>query len=170
MANYPNSIPSFTSKSAGQTIQPAHLNDAQDEIVAIGTQLLTATSYTPAWTNTGTANSIGNGALTGSYIQHGKKVHFRATITWGNTTSSGNGFWLLSLPVTADSFILGGGCSGLAFDTSAGSSYPLTCTNNGTTTVFPSAIASPVAAVTATTPFTWATGDSLTIVGWYIAA
>lgn len=36
MANFPTSAPSFTNKSAGQTIGSAHMNAVQDEIVAIG--------------------------------------------------------------------------------------------------------------------------------------
>lgn len=40
MANYPTSIPSFTNKSAGQTIGSAHINSLQDEVVAIGTDIL----------------------------------------------------------------------------------------------------------------------------------
>src|SRR4051812_33215895 len=36
MANFPTSAPSFTNKSAGQTIQSAHMNAVQDELIAIG--------------------------------------------------------------------------------------------------------------------------------------
>lgn len=39
MANYPTSDPSFASKSAGQVIQPSHVNALQDEVVAIGSAL-----------------------------------------------------------------------------------------------------------------------------------
>lgn len=44
MANYPGSAPSFTVKSAGQTIQPSHVNDVQDEVTAIGGGLLNGTA------------------------------------------------------------------------------------------------------------------------------
>ena len=41
-ASYPTSSKSFTTKNTGDTIQPAHVNDAQDEITAIETNLLAA--------------------------------------------------------------------------------------------------------------------------------
>lgn len=44
MANYPTSVPSFTTKSAAQTIASAHMNSVQDEVVAIGTGLLQGTA------------------------------------------------------------------------------------------------------------------------------
>jgi hypothetical protein len=44
MANYPTSVPSFSAKSAGQTIQHGHVNDLQDEVVAIGSGLLQGTA------------------------------------------------------------------------------------------------------------------------------
>ena len=34
-ASYPTSVKTFTTRSVGQTIQPSHLNDLQDEITAI---------------------------------------------------------------------------------------------------------------------------------------
>lgn len=41
MASYPTSIFAPTTKNAGDTIQPAHINDAQAEITAIETALIT---------------------------------------------------------------------------------------------------------------------------------
>lgn len=60
MANYPTSIPSFTTKSAGDTIQASFFNSPQDEIVAIGTDLLAAWSDVPF--NAG--NFSANGSMT----------------------------------------------------------------------------------------------------------
>lgn len=37
---YPSGIPTFTVKSAGQTIQPAHVNDLQTEVTALATDLI----------------------------------------------------------------------------------------------------------------------------------
>jgi hypothetical protein len=39
-ASYPTSAKSFTTKNAGDTIQPAHINDLQDEVAAIEAGLL----------------------------------------------------------------------------------------------------------------------------------
>jgi len=41
MASYPTSIKSFVTRSAGDIIQPAHVNDLQDEVNAIEVGLLT---------------------------------------------------------------------------------------------------------------------------------
>jgi hypothetical protein len=41
MAEYPTAVKSFTTRSAGDTIQPAHMNDVQAEITAIETDILT---------------------------------------------------------------------------------------------------------------------------------
>lgn len=43
-ASYPSAVKSFTSKSAGDTIQPAHVNDLQDEVAAIEGGLLGGTA------------------------------------------------------------------------------------------------------------------------------
>jgi hypothetical protein len=50
MANYPTSVPSFTNKSAGQTIASAHINSLQDEVVAIGGGLLNGFAHVLAST------------------------------------------------------------------------------------------------------------------------
>lgn len=42
MASFPTSVKSFTTKNAGQVIDPAHINDPQDEVTAIETNLLSA--------------------------------------------------------------------------------------------------------------------------------
>ena len=54
-------------------------------------------SYTPTWGSTGTAPSLGNGTLTGSYQQFGKLVYFRAVLTLGSTSTIGTGQYHLTL-------------------------------------------------------------------------
>lgn len=51
-ASYPNAVKSFSTKLAGQTISAAHINDIQDEIVAVENALLNGFSHalTPAST------------------------------------------------------------------------------------------------------------------------
>jgi hypothetical protein len=63
MANYPTSVPSFTNKSAGQTIASAHINSIQDEVVAIGSGLLQGTAPL-ASSNSTVANLSVSGAST----------------------------------------------------------------------------------------------------------
>jgi hypothetical protein len=43
-ASYPIAVKSFTTKSAGDTIQPAHINDVQDEVTALEAGLLNGTA------------------------------------------------------------------------------------------------------------------------------
>lgn len=62
----------------------------------------TWTSYTPAWTSTGSAPSLGNGTVAGQYFQLGKFVQVWGKLTVGTTTTNGTGSYRLSLPVTAD--------------------------------------------------------------------
>lgn len=81
MANFPNSVPSFTTKAAAQTIQPAHVNDLQDEVVAVGTQLLTPVAWTPIITASTSASGQTYTTQAGSYIRSGKLILAYGRIT-----------------------------------------------------------------------------------------
>ena len=59
-ASYPLSIKAFTSRVAGDTIQPAHVNDLQDEVTALETDLLKAW-LTPAFV---AGNFTASGSMT----------------------------------------------------------------------------------------------------------
>lgn len=102
MANYPTSIWSPNTKSAGQTIQASHVNDAQDEVVAIETGLLTINSFTP------TLVSAGGGAPTystqiGLALKVGKAVPFYVRITLTNlSTLAAGGLTIAGLPYTSN--------------------------------------------------------------------
>lgn len=121
-------------------------------------------SYAPTWTN----GTIGNGTLTGEYIQFGKLVVFKIGLVWGSTTST-SGVSSFSLPLTAATatgspiFAVGG-----LRDASAGHDWMLRAKYSTTTTIVPiygdGAAAS---GVTATLPFTWATSDELHLLGAY---
>jgi hypothetical protein len=58
-------------------------------------------SYTPVWSASSVAPTLGNGTLTGAYTQIGKTCHFRISLTIGSTTALGTGDYTFSLPVTA---------------------------------------------------------------------
>src|SRR5258705_11947526 len=55
--------------------------------IAALSDFLAWTSFTSAWTNTGTANTLGNGVLTGKKAKFGIYAAVNVTLTWGSTTS-----------------------------------------------------------------------------------
>src|SRR5574343_790800 len=61
-ASYPTSAKTFTTKNAGDTIQPGHLNDLQDEVAAIEAGLLNGTAPLNS-SNSTIANLVVTGAL-----------------------------------------------------------------------------------------------------------
>lgn len=167
-ASFPASAKSFTTRVAGDTIQPAHVNDIQDEVAAVETKLLEAwTAFVPTWTNL----TIGNGTLTARYYQIGKLVHFKVDLILGSTTSITGGV-SFTLPVTA---IAGSnrclGCGEL-FDTGS-TSYPAILRQASTTTV---AIigdnGTSLTQISASVPFgaAWANTDEMHVSGVYEAA
>jgi hypothetical protein len=81
-------------------------------------------TYTPAWTAVTTNPVLGNGTLTGRYVQIGKWVHLSIDLVMGSTTTYGSGSYSFSLPVNArtSSRI---GVPGMLTDSSAGARYML---------------------------------------------
>lgn len=149
----------------GEIVTAALLNShLRDNLNAI----VTPTSYTPTWGNTGTANTLGNGTITGTYLSAGKRVKFQIVLTWGSTTSSGSGSWTFTLPATASAFGAQG-ANTILVDTGTGVHVGKT-QNISTTVIQPVNQATPVAGVTATAPFTWANTDVFNMEGEYLAA
>lgn len=62
MATYPGAVKSFTTKNAGDTIQPSHVNDLQDEVNAIEDGLLNGTAPLNSSRITAPAIQIANGS------------------------------------------------------------------------------------------------------------
>lgn len=123
-----------------------------------------AITYTTTWANSGTANAIGNGTLSASYFLSGRRLTYLISLTWGSTTTSGSGTWNFSIPATMVNDVSYATIKGL--DSSASSNYMGMAFFNTTTTVLPTIISAGILAVcTTTTPFTWATGDTLGISG-----
>lgn len=128
-------------------------------------------SYTPTWTSTGTAPSLGNGTLIGRYIKIGKLVHVFIRLTWGSTTSAGTGDYSFSLPFTPAWEWQP--ISGMVRDSSASFYYPIV----GYTGQASSSVArmgahnstGAIGRVGATHPITWADGDNIAISGIYQA-
>lgn len=128
------------------------------------------TAYTPTWEAATTNPAIGNGTLVGRYTSFGKMVVGNATITMGSTTTYGSGVWFLGLPVAAhvsdplrffihllDADV--GERTGLGRKDSV--SRVALFSNNG---------AAVMGIVTATSPQTWAVGDSVAMAFAYEAA
>jgi hypothetical protein len=134
-------------------------------------------SYTPAWTNSGTANTIGNGSLTGAFNQVGKTVYYRIRLTLGTTTGAGNGSWIFSLPVLTHASAYAAYSkigNTTVFDTSGSASYtgPARWNSTGTITavmVGTGGTYGNYADVNSATniPMVWTSTDIIEISGWY---
>lgn len=128
-------------------------------------------TFSPAWTATGTNPVIGNGSIVGRYIQLGKTVFLRASITMGSTTTYGSGQYILSLPVTAaagsiqlaDAFYFNGtNYRGYARMPAGATTLSLFAPN--TTAGAADRV------VSSTVPFTFASTNSISVSGCYEAA
>jgi hypothetical protein len=169
MSLYPLSVWAPTTKNNNDVIQPAHINDAQAEVVALETQLLAApTSYTPSWTATSVNPAIGNGSITGSYSKHGKIVKFEILITMGSTTTFGSGAWRLTTPSAMSSTPVTNLFTALLTDTGT-ANYPAVGLAL-TTTTFELWTHAAANQVFSTQPHTWASTDVLRVTGWYVEA
>jgi hypothetical protein len=129
-----------------------------------------------AWTPTFSSGlTVGNGTLTGSYLQVGKKVTCRMSFTFGSTSAVTAP--RLQFPVAINStYAVNHALAGSAFffDTSATGRFAGLPMVNDTTTSSVGAIyflnVASGGGVAAAVPMTWATGDLLTCSFVYEAA
>lgn len=132
---------------------------------------ITWTDYNPTWGTGGTQPVLGNGTLAGRYTIVGNQAFVRVTLKTGSTTTYGTGAWAFSSPpslnATYDSDftplpIWTG--SALLRDASSGTYYAAVSylTNVGTHigVIYNTNTAG---GMTSTVPFTWASGDFLTL-------
>lgn len=127
-------------------------------------------NYTPVWSWTGGAVSLGNGTLTGRWCRIGKLVHFKIYWTAGSTTTfgTGTGGWEFTLPIATVTTFIGvvrfvdvtpfAGRLGVCWNGGAGVT-PFALTTGFVT-----------ASVNAISPHTWAVNDSIVIEGTYEGA
>lgn len=155
---------------AGETVTAALLNThVRDNLKAVGDAW---TSYTPTWGSSGTQPAVGNGTIVGAYMQAGKLVHARVTLTMGSTTTYGTGNYTLTLPVAAKAARRDSGWVDIV-DASAASSVTGRAVIVGSTAYL---VSSPLSAgsydraMTPTVPITWTTNDSLDFSITYEAA
>jgi len=121
-------------------------------------------SYTPTWSHI----TEGNGTSTGAYKTIGKMVFFRASFTLG-TTSSVDGVVSVSLPVAKETYTGNIGI-GFVYDSSAGTACPVMVNQAGAIRTFKvDATYATHLAANVSVPFTWDTGDSINIQGFYEA-
>ena len=127
------------------------------------------TAYTPTLTNI----TLGNGTLTASYMQVGKTVHFKISLTLGSTSAMGTAP-TFTLPVTAvaASGLIYGLCLLADYGTADYVGFSL---QDSTTTVkvYVTNVAGTyptLTTITATVPYTWAVSDVMVISGTYEAA
>jgi hypothetical protein len=135
----------------------------RDNLKAIGDAW---TAYTPTLTNW----TLGNGTLTGSYVQAGKLTFAKVFLTLGTTTTpSGN--LVISIPFTKvadDGINTSMGGTAVLLDTSVPTTNVLFPVHSATGSV--RFISTAGATATATSPWTWATGDKLNAEFWYESA
>lgn len=145
-------------------------------LTGVGTTLTWAGSYaayTTTWAASGAAPAIGNGTLVGRYAQIGKHVHFTIQLTAGTTTTFGTGAYSFSLPATPAGPSVTVVGAAFAFDVSASSSNTavVVLTGGNINIHYPATWPSGVDTVYGqTTPWTWATSDTMNISGVYEAA
>lgn len=153
--------------TAGAVLTAAQLNvQLRDNMKAIGDPWA---SYTPQWLGATTNPVIGNGTLTGNYMQAGKLVMFRIRVVMGSTTTYGSGAYTFGLPVPAvvstDNAIdcsvflkdVSGSVRALRFAYLNTASLIAPCDSGG-------------ALINSTTPWVWANTDIISISGSYEAA
>ena len=146
---------------SGETVTAALMNThVRDNLKAVGDAWA---AYTPALTNW----TLGNGTLTGAYMQAGKLTHYKIWYTVGSTdTPSGNLVFSLPGPVSGAT----GDSLGAAhiLDTSASLRFNRFVCRSSSTTVYVADLSD--AKVTHTVPVTFATGDTVRILGAYEAS
>lgn len=152
--------------SAATTILASTTNTILGDLTWIG-------QAWPAYTPTTTGITLGNGTVTGRANMVGTKtVDFQAVFTFGSTSAL-TGTPSFTLPATAQSLNwVTTNCS--AFDTSASAWYPVvgipTTTTVLTCRTWPTTAGNNFAVMSSTVPFTWATGDILSVTGRFEVA
>ena len=118
--------------------------------------------YDVAWTNTGTANVLGNGTLTGRYHYTGPTtIEIYIRLIMGTTTTSGNGQFVFSMPTSAAQYTVfpgygyhAGAYAGFIGSAPATDTFGVINVSTGTF-------------VTATVPWTWGSADEFYLQGSY---
>lgn len=127
---------------------------------------VTYIAYTPTWTSTGTAPALGNATVTARYTVVGKLVHYVGAIDFGSSSTFGTGAWDFSLPAsraTGAVSRLHGLLDGI--DVSSGARVMAVAETvvsvSSFRPIYASTYLGAAANLTATAPWTWASGDTV---------
>ena len=191
-AAYPSADPSFTTKTNSDTVQAAHMNAVQDEVIAIGSALRGTcdhdlklasghnfyeggsstmvggwTTFTATW-GAPSAPTLGNATVTARYTRIGKTVKATLIFQFGSSSNGGSGTWTFALPSTAATGLYGGG-SVRVLDSGTRWFLGVPYLASTTTVSFQvtDAAGTGVETIDATHPMTWAAGDTFYAYFWY---
>ena len=177
---YPTTLDVFTNPTSTSLLtspdhaqQHSDINDAVEALeakVAIGNTVLgTYTAFTPTLSQL----TIGNGTVTSAYCQVNKLVHYYGKIVFGSTTSFVGGNVSVNVPLAIDlalssPFVFSAFGTISFVDTSgafASAAPALVNASGGNILLFAQNTAGTYitsANISATIPFTWASGDYIT--------
>lgn len=119
--------------------------------------------YTPTWTSSGGGAAIGNAAVVAQYSRSGNTVCVDIDIIVGSTTTFGSGFLQIGMPTTpasASQFMVG---TVYLNHASSGLTTVGVAQQNPSTSVVNLQANGATAPVSGTVPWTWATGDRITL-------
>lgn len=128
------------------------------------------------WTTTLNGITLGNGTIVSRYQQIGKLITARIEITFGSTTTMGTGEFTLPVTASTDGYTAFLASLGLAhaFEDGGGSFHGFVRWVSSTTarpaSYLDTGTLETTQAYSATAPFTWGTGDVLTMTFSYEAA
>jgi hypothetical protein len=131
------------------------------------------TSFTPTWTNL----TVGNASVEAKYLKIGGLLHFKIKLGWGSTTSI-SGRVYVAWPVAPISTNAAQTANATVQYEDSGVGPTIGFILNGLSTTSTFAIFSMTSSgsfvnaadLSSTSPFTWATGDQITIAGFYEVA
>lgn len=169
MTTFTGSIPTIA--SGDTTTVPTNLATYRDALKALS-EAWTSYGSGASWTAVSSNPAIGNGTWAAAYLQVGKLVMVRISITMGSSTTYGSGQWRVALPVAPKSGIRWS-FQAEALDANVNQYTCRGVYDGGGTYASIFRVGGGAAAdtsVTGTAPFTWGTGDVLTVQGRYETA
>jgi hypothetical protein len=118
-------------------------------------------TYTPTWTQTSATPAIGNGTLTGNYVRAGHMCHVQIELVAGSTTTFGDAAsgYRFSLPFPGHLSFNQRGFPVRIYDTSAGADFTGWASIGAGQDYITISVGAQL--VRATSPMTWANGDTL---------
>ena len=137
--------------------------DASMKTVATGLEMGVSTPYPVTWAQIGgTVLSVGNGTLTGRYIERGKWIWYSILLERGSTSNTGSAAYTFTLPTPPRSYreINGSG------NVIAGSVLPIIPSGIGSSMIV-LLLTTTGARVSNTAPGSWAAGHSIVVSGFY---